>query len=797
MIIYTLNRILYTFIPLLLSLCISNALFAQAAPPEIQVSIEGQILADGEPVAFATVTVHSTTLGTASDLDGNYKMGALPAGRYTLVAQAIGYRSCEKTIIIQANMNPVINFELTPDVLGLEQVVVTADRNERKRTEASVIVNTLTPKLFENTQSITLSEGLNYSPGLRMETNCQNCGFTQLRMNGMEGPYTQILINSRPIFSGLAGVYGLELIPANMIERIEVVRGGGSALYGSNAIAGTVNLITKDPIQNAYEIKMQHNSVGVGTNGNTAPDYALNFNTSLINEDKNTGLALFGFYRDKEPYDANKDDFSEISSLNNLTFGARFFHRPGYKNKITGDFVRINESRRGGNKFDVPHHEADISEAVDHYITTGALSYEHFLSAGSHLSLYASSQHVDRGSYYGANQSISDYGQSEGFTYTTGAQFKSDFGYNSLLVGIEHVGDFLVDKKLGYPDYSSPILDENDEIIGFDHIPNSMIADQKKYVSGTFFQYDRTIGTLKASAGLRYDYYNIKDAIATTGDNNGHVVSPRVNLLWSILPEIQWRGSYSQGYRAPQIFDEDLHIASSGSRQVIHQNDPNLKQETSYSWTTSLNMNKQSGSWNLELMAEAFYTKLNQPFVTSHSDPDEHGVVIATRKNTEKGAIVQGVNLETTITPRSNLFFTAGFTFQSSHYEEQQEDFGKRNFYRTPNNYGFFTIDWDLSEHLCLISNATYTGNMLIPYWGPNAPHGVLRTSKEFFDLGIKAEYTLKLGDISIQTFAGIKNIFNAYQTDFDTGIDRDPAYMYGPAAPRTIFFGLKISNLL
>jgi outer membrane receptor for ferrienterochelin and colicins len=90
---------------------------------------------------------------------------------------------------------------------------------------------------------VTLSEGLSFSPGLRIENDCQNCGFSQVRMNGMEGPYSQILINSHPIFSGLAGVYGLELIPTNMIERIEVVRGGGSALYGSNAIAGTINII--------------------------------------------------------------------------------------------------------------------------------------------------------------------------------------------------------------------------------------------------------------------------------------------------------------------------------------------------------------------------------------------------------------------------------------------------------------------------------------------------------------------------------------------------------------------------
>ena len=101
-----------------------------------------------------------------------------------------------------------------------------------------------------------MAEGLNYSPGLRIEDNCQNCGFTQIRMNGLQSHYTQILINSRPVFSDLAAVYGIELIPANMIERVEVVRGGGSAMYGSNAIAGVINIITKENKNSKIHIKI-------------------------------------------------------------------------------------------------------------------------------------------------------------------------------------------------------------------------------------------------------------------------------------------------------------------------------------------------------------------------------------------------------------------------------------------------------------------------------------------------------------------------------------------------------------
>ncbi len=122
-----------------------------------------------------------------------------------LSVSIVGYKPLEKTVNLEAGKTIEIKFDLEEDVLNINEVVVSADRAKQKRTEAPVIVNTISPKLFNTTQSITLGEGLNFSPGLRLENNCQNCGFSQVRMNGMEGPYSQILINSRPIFSGLAG----------------------------------------------------------------------------------------------------------------------------------------------------------------------------------------------------------------------------------------------------------------------------------------------------------------------------------------------------------------------------------------------------------------------------------------------------------------------------------------------------------------------------------------------------------------------------------------------------------------
>jgi outer membrane receptor for ferrienterochelin and colicins len=154
-------------------------------------------------------------------------------------------------------------------------------------------------------------------------------------MNGLEGPYTQILLNSRPVFSGLAGVYGLELIPTNMVERMEVVRGGGSALFGGNAIAGTVNIITREPSRNSFNVESRIGTINVGgrKGSNTRTDAQLNVNASVISDNRKTGGYIYTMLRNRGAYDANGDGFSEMVEMENTTFGFNAFHKPGSKSR--------------------------------------------------------------------------------------------------------------------------------------------------------------------------------------------------------------------------------------------------------------------------------------------------------------------------------------------------------------------------------------------------------------------------------------------------------------------------------
>ncbi|MBN2814791.1 MAG: TonB-dependent receptor [Bacteroidales bacterium] len=786
------------FSPLILLLILFTNTLAQR--PKTDANIVGHVLSGDKHLPYVNIVVKGTTLGTLTDETGHFQLINVPEGEITLMAMSVGYKSQEFEVTVIKNKVLEVNFNLEEDVMNLDEVVVSASRSEQKRTEAPVMVNTLSPKLFAATQSLTFGEGLNFVPGLRLENNCQNCGFTQVRMNGMEGPYSQILINSRPIFSGLAGVYGLELIPSNMIERVEVIRGGGSALYGSNAIAGTINLILKEPEINTYEIGLNTTFTGVGHNGSagSAPDYSANFNTSLVSDDRKTGVAVYGFTREREMFDANDDDFSEISPMTNLTLGSRFFHRFGYRSKMSVDFFTISEKRDGGNKQEYPLHERNVAEAIKHNIKTGAITYDKFFREYDMLSVYASGQLVDRESYYGANYSLSDYGHTKDKTYNIGAQYKIAMGKSSLITGIENTGGFLTDEKLGYPDYDNAVI-VDDSIVSVPHTENTIVSDQSSVITGAFVQYDLHLNRAKIAIGGRFDHYEIKDhAREGEAPKNGDVFSPRISFMYELWKPLQFRVSYSQGYRAPQIFDEDLHIETSGSRQVINRNDPGLEQETSHSVMVSFDFNKVFGSTYTGLLIEGFYTKLTNPFVNDIGTPDLQGTVIYTRMNAEDGAAVQGVNMEFKLKLIKDLMLSSGFTVQSSKYEAAQE-FDEKKFFRTPDHYGFFTLDWDFVENICLNLTGNYTGKMLVPYFGTetNPKVGELRKTDSFFDLGAKLHYNIKLNGATLQLYGGVKNIFDAYQSDFDKTADRDPAYVYGPVSPRTVYIGLKLGNAL
>lgn len=711
----------------------------------------------------------------------------------------MGFKSLQQKLNPQDFKNKPLNFELTEDLLGLEEVVVSATRNRISKKEAPVIVNVLSPKLFRATQSISLADGLNYQPGVRIETNCQNCGFTQVRLNGLAGQYTQVLVNSRPVFSALNGVYGLEQIPVSIIDRVEVVRSGGSALFGSNAIAGTVNVITKEPINNTWEV----NSNFAAINGKTA-DRSVNVNGSIVAEDLMSGVTVYGMYRDRNAYDANEDGFSEITKLTNNSLGAKAFIKTDDNNRFGIDFTTIKEFRRGGDRLELAPQFTDITEELDHNTIFTGLDYEFFDDDRiNNVTAYVSAQHTNRGSYYG--------GLGGGRTATDSIAANNAFGNTkdlAIVAGGKYTHNF-ENKDVITTGLEYQLNDTKDAIPGYNRI-----VDQRVNNYGLYAQYEwKPIDAFTALVGARLDhvdvngFYSVQD-LERTSEVQETVLSPRLTILYDITDELQFRGGYARGFHAPQAFNEDLHISSVGGEQRFVILSDNLESEFSNAYTASFNFTKDFNKVQTNFLVEGFYTTLQNPFTTVSSGSSLPNGSILEESRNGSGARVSGTNIEMTVSPSSKLFFQLGGTVQQSVYKEDQVLFEAEGdvpgetdvildeFVRSPNVYGFLNSNWQMIESLRLDVTGTYTGSMIAPHVISDSGFIDLVDTEAFFDMTTKLTYHFDLQEnFHVELSGGVQNLFNSYQDDFDKGALRDSDYIYGPNRPITYFFGIKFGD--
>ena len=656
---------------------------------------------NGEHLPYIAILVKGTTIGTTTDVSGHYFLKNLPVGTLTLEIKSMGYRTIQKNVTVKAGVAIELNFELDPDDVSLDEVVVSANRSETKRRLAPNLVSVVNSKLFETTQATCLAQGLNFQPGVRTEDNCQNCGFTQVRINGLDGHYSQILIDSRPVFSALNGVYGLEQIPANMIDRVEVVRGGGSALFGASAIGGTINVITKEPSRNSAEVGHSFTSMG----GSNSFDNATSANVSLVTDNNKAGFYAYGQSRYRQAYDHDGDGYSELPLLRNHTIGVNSYLKLSPYSRLTMQYHGINEFRRGGNKLDRVAHEANITEQVEHNIQGGGLSFDNFSpNEKSHFNAYFSFMSTARDSYYGGigegtpesiEAASKAYGKTHDFTYIFGTQYVYSFDKllfmpSDLTLGAEYNYDGL-----------------NDVILGYDRD-----FSQRVRIGSLYFQNEWKNKKWSFLFGGRLDKHNMVDNV---------IFSPRVNLRFNPTEDINLRVTYAGGFRAPQAFDEDLHVGVVGGERLVTVLADDLK---------------------------------------------------------------------------------AGLTLQQSKYDEAiawneevpQQKY--RKMMRAPNTYGYFTATFTPVKRFNASLTGNYTGKMLI---GHNAGSGVEKpeavTTPDFFALNAKLSYDIPVYKyLTLQVNAGVQNITNAYQKDFDKGWNRDSDYIYGPSLPRSYFVGMKLT---
>ena len=735
--------------------------------------IAGHVIVKGteEGIPFATVMILGTNRGAVSNEEGQFEFRKLAAGKYTLRVQVMGYKTQEKTITVSAEATSVVHFQMEEVSFTTDEVVVSANRNEVSRKAAPVVVNVMSAKLFETVNSTDLAKSLNFQSGLRVENNCQNCGFPQVRINGLEGPYSQILINSRPIISALSGVYGLEQIPVNMIERVEVVRGGGSALFGANAVGGTINIITKDPINNSFQVASTMSNM----NGKSWEQY-MGGNVSLVAKDNSYGIALYETYRNRNPYDADGDGFSELGKLNMNTFGMRAYYRPNYFSRINVEYHTTNEFRRGGNKFNLQPHEADITEQTKHIINSGGVSYDRYWGEKHKMSVYGSVQHTDRNSYYGAQKDMNAYGKTNDLTWVVGGMYVGNmdrclFAPATFTGGVEYQSNSLHDVMTGYH--------------------RDMQQDVR--IAGGFVQNEWRLNRWTMLVGARLDKHNLIDH---------PIFSPRVNFLYKPNDNLQARLTYSTGFRAPQAYDEDLHVTAVGGEGVQIRLADGLREERSNSFSGSVDWSFPMGHWQSNILLEGFYTDLPHVFVLEDIGEDQNGDKLKERRN-GSGAKVYGVNLDAKVAHGREAQLQLGFTVQRSRYNraevwtsEGEEEQTTKRMPRTPDYYGYFTFTSAPLKNFDFSLSGTYTGKMIVPHMAGYIEKSRMEHTPQFMDLNLKLNYTFVLKDhIKMQVNGGVQNIFNSFQKDLDKGEFRDAGYFYGPTQPRTYFVGIKIMN--
>ena len=825
------------FFKLMFALCATFALsipIGMRAENEVKektdANIKGSVVDSKtqQPLSHASVLVVGTVITTTTDAEGHYALNNLPLGKVKIEVRSAGYRTLRQEVTTERSYTTEQNFELTPDEIALDEVVVSANRSLTLRRESPVIVNVLDTKLFESTHSTTLAQGLNFQPGVRTEDNCTNCGFSQVRINGLDGHYSQILVDSRPVFTALQGVYGLEQIPANMVERVEIVRGGGSALFGASAIGGTINIITKEPSENSAELA--HTITGA-TNGSTAFDNNTTGNVSVVTTNGKAGFYLYAQSRHRSAYDRDGDGYTDLPTLDNKTLGLSTFLRLTDYSKVTLKYHGLKEFRRGGNNLFLPPHEANIAEQIEHTINGGSLAYDLFNPNGKgHFSAYASFQNVDRKSYYGglgelasaaegqkalneayklglsldmseedaaklpddqqeilANAQAYDkaqraYNVTHNINYIAGAQYVHNFDRllfmpADLTVGAEYSFDRIKDRSLGY---------------------NSLL-EQRVRISSAFVQNEWKNTHWGLLLGGRLDKHNLISHL---------IFSPRVNLRYNPTPNANFRLTYAGGFRAPQAFDEDLHTKISDGDRVKIALAKDLKEERSHSFSASADLYKSFGTVQTNLLIEGFYTRLNNMFATRKLADDVviDGARVEERYNSN-GATVFGLNLEGKASLTSWAQLQAGFTWQNSRYrtaEEWDDDAADefkttKRLLRTPDTYGYFTLNVRPMIDFNVSLSGVYTGRMYVghPKGGSERTKdfSIIEHTPSFLTLNLKLAYDFYLhNQVKLQASAGVQNLLDAYQKDLDKGPSRASDYVYGPTQPRSLFLGVKIS---
>lgn len=693
-----------------------------------------------------------------TDASGQAAFRELTWPAVSLVVSVEGFYPNEAARVeLASGQETVLTVELQQRTVVSETVVVTGSGTESLIQEAPIKTELITPQVVERQVKTTLAEAFQATiSGVRMEMNCQNCGFMQLRMNGLEGPYTQVLEDGLPSYSGVTAVYGLEQIPAGFLEQIEVVKGGNSALYGPGAVAGVVNLIRREPRDNHFRLE----TISGWQFGR--PEQQIGGSAQLA--ELPGGFAGDFYYRgvNRTAVDRDRDGFSDIGKRRLQSGGFGVFHRYlDGKARLSVTGMISDEFRRGGDQIDRPPHETWITEQIDSRRYSSTIGWNHAVSPSTYYNLRLGHAYYGRRTYYGAGMDPNAYGDTRNPLWVGDAQLAHQAGRHAILGGYQLSWDYVEDNA---PSYNRTL--------------GGAFQNQGVYIQDEW----RGPKRFTLIGGARFDKSNQVDH---------WIVSPRVGVKLGVTENLVWRATLSTGFRAPVVFDEDLHIAQVGGEGFVLQNASTLSEEKAVSFSAGAQYLGATRGRRYQAGFNVFYTDLRDAFTLVEDETPGQAFRRLLRVN-GPGAHVAGVDLDGTMQLTGRLGLRAGFTVQQARWKEPEEQFGARDFFRTPKRYGFAGFDWDLPGGVQVSGTADYTGSMQVPHYAGFIEEDRLETSKAFVTFNTVIGKTFAVADSTkVRLYFNLQNIGDSYQRDLDRGPSRDSAYVYGPVEMRRAVVGL------
>jgi len=734
--------------PLFALVLLGSGASAYAQPP---CAAAGQVVdATGGALPGALVAVPSADRSVVSAADGSFCLADLPDGTHPVEITLEGFAAARATVRVAAGRSLPITISLQP--LLRTDVVVTATRTSRNLDDVPVRTEVISRELVTRSGARTLADAVEYTTGVRVENNCQNCNFSQIRLLGLDGPYTQILVDGQPVVSSLAQVYGIEQIPARMIERIEVVKGGGSALYGPGAVGGVVNIIPREPSQSGYLLEARSDTFG------TSANLSLNGSGDWVDAKRRTFVTAFGQVDRVNPFDLDADGFTEVSRRRLHAAGVRVnrYQLDG-RGKLTLDATRLGEHRRGGDSLELPPHEALIAESIDSRRLAVSGTWFHSVSRRFDYRITGSSADSARDSYYGAGRDPNAYGSSQSRVSVLDSQMNHYAGRHTVSWGAQASVESLVDVQ---PAYGREI--------------------EASYTNaGLFVQDDWAFAPRwQVLAGLRADTHS---ALARP------VLSPRLALMHSPVPALDIRFSAAKGFRAPQVFDEDLHLSSVAGNIRLIAIDPDLREERSRNYLAGFEWKPELGPGQALLEVNGFHTALHDLFHVREADDPETDVAEFIKENFGR-ARVYGVEVNAGWGIGDSFVLQGGTVLQRARFGAPEPDFGSRDFFRTPQRYSNLTLSWRIPRAADVFGAVRHTGRMLAPHYAGFIEEDRLERTPSFAVVDVGVARTFRAGPGRRLTLGILaRNLTNAYQPDVDRGPLRDSGYVYGPRFPRTV----------